>query len=45
MTNGRNRCPWVKLNDPIYVKYHDEEWGVPLHVPSGALVGDGFTLA
>ncbi len=31
MTNGRNRCPWVKLNDPIYVKYHDEEWGVPLH--------------
>lgn len=21
------RCSWVKLNNPIYVKYHDEEWG------------------
>jgi len=26
-----NRCGWVKLNDPIYVAYHDEEWGKPLH--------------
>ncbi len=25
------RCAWVLLNDPLYVKYHDEEWGVPLH--------------
>ena len=24
-----NRCKWVNLNNPIYVKYHDEEWGVP----------------
>ena len=24
-----NRCSWVNLNNPIYVKYHDEEWGVP----------------
>ena len=23
------RCTWVDLNSPIYVKYHDEEWGVP----------------
>ena len=22
------RCPWPK-GDPIYVAYHDEEWGVP----------------
>lgn len=21
------RCSWVNLNNPIYVKYHDEEWG------------------
>lgn len=21
------RCSWVKLNNPLYVKYHDEEWG------------------
>ncbi len=26
-----NRCSWVNLNNPIYVKYHDEEWGVPEH--------------
>ncbi|MDQ7823426.1 MAG: DNA-3-methyladenine glycosylase I [Candidatus Eremiobacteraeota bacterium] len=24
------RCPWPG-NDPLYVKYHDEEWGVPVH--------------
>lgn len=21
------RCSWVNLNNPTYVKYHDEEWG------------------
>ncbi|NNE39234.1 MAG: DNA-3-methyladenine glycosylase I [Gammaproteobacteria bacterium] len=26
----RNRCSWCG-NDPIYVKYHDKEWGVPVH--------------
>jgi DNA-3-methyladenine glycosylase I len=25
------RCPWVDLNKPDYVAYHDEEWGVPVH--------------
>lgn len=24
------RCSWVKLDEPVYVKYHDEEWGVPV---------------
>jgi len=24
------RCSWAGT-DPLYVKYHDEEWGVPLH--------------
>ncbi len=24
------RCPWC-LNDPIYIKYHDEQWGLPVH--------------
>jgi len=24
------RCPWC-LGDPIYIKYHDEEWGVPVY--------------
>lgn len=25
------RCGWVPLDDPLYVSYHDREWGVPLH--------------
>jgi DNA-3-methyladenine glycosylase I len=24
------RCPWCG-DDPAYVRYHDEEWGVPVH--------------
>ncbi len=26
----RERCAWCG-DDPLYVAYHDEEWGVPLH--------------
>jgi len=29
-TAGRKRCPWC-LGSPEYVRYHDEEWGVPVH--------------
>ena len=25
-----NRCPWCMCNDKM-IRYHDEEWGVPLH--------------
>lgn len=25
------RCPWVDLRKPLYVDYHDTEWGVPVH--------------
>lgn len=25
------RCAWLNLNNPLYVKYHDKEWGVPEH--------------
>jgi DNA-3-methyladenine glycosylase I len=25
------RCGWAPLNDPVYLEYHDEEWGVPVH--------------
>src|SRR6478609_4467994 len=28
--DGRARCAWVG-DDPEYARYHDEEWGVPLH--------------
>jgi DNA-3-methyladenine glycosylase I len=23
------RCPWVGIAEPIYTRYHDQEWGVP----------------
>jgi DNA-3-methyladenine glycosylase I len=26
--DGLQRCPWAK-QDPLYVAYHDDEWGVP----------------
>ncbi|MGQ7337648.1 DNA-3-methyladenine glycosylase I [Streptococcus suis] len=26
-----SRCAWVNLNNPLYIAYHDEEWGKPLH--------------
>jgi DNA-3-methyladenine glycosylase I len=25
------RCAWASLDDPLYLAYHDTEWGVPLH--------------
>ena len=25
------RCAWVPENDALYIKYHDEEWGVPVY--------------
>jgi DNA-3-methyladenine glycosylase I len=25
------RCHWVDLGKPLYIVYHDEEWGVPVH--------------
>ena len=28
--NDKIRCPWA-TNDPIYVRYHDKEWGVPVY--------------
>jgi len=28
---SRPRCPWVDVRKPLYVSYHDEEWGVPVH--------------
>ena len=28
--NDKIRCGWVLPNKPVYQKYHDEEWGVPV---------------
>ena len=25
------RCEWAPAGDPLYLAYHDEEWGVPSH--------------
>ncbi|MEP6757600.1 MAG: DNA-3-methyladenine glycosylase I [Actinomycetota bacterium] len=25
------RCAWVPLDEPVYLVYHDDEWGVPVH--------------
>lgn len=25
------RCDWVPRDNPLYQKYHDEEWGTPAH--------------
>ena len=25
------RCGWVPADQPLYLAYHDEEWGVPVH--------------
>jgi DNA-3-methyladenine glycosylase I len=42
--DGLKRCPWPKL-DPLYVRYHDEEWGVPEYDDRALyekLILDGF---
>ena len=45
--DGKRRCAWCGT-DPLYVRYHDEEWGVPVHddhalfemlLPEGAQAG------
>ena len=44
VSDGLARCPWPK-DDPLYVAYHDEEWGVPEYDDRALyekLVLDGF---
>ncbi|MBQ3105445.1 MAG: DNA-3-methyladenine glycosylase I [Lachnospiraceae bacterium] len=31
MPVDKKRCAYVNLKNPLYVQYHDEEWGVPEH--------------
>src|SRR5258708_24952044 len=47
------RCPWVNVDDPLLLEYHDREWGVPVHsdpkhfevlVLSGAQAGLNWSL-
>ncbi|MCD7724031.1 MAG: DNA-3-methyladenine glycosylase I [Clostridiales bacterium] len=30
----RPRCHWVNPKNPLYIQYHDREWGVPVHEDS-----------
>lgn len=30
MQNNISRCPWC-LSDPLYIEYHDTEWGIEIH--------------
>lgn len=31
VVDTKPRCHWCNMNNPLYVAYHDEEWGVPMH--------------
>ena len=40
----KNRCEWVS-SDPLYIDYHDSEWGVPVYDDQKlfeAVILDGF---
>jgi DNA-3-methyladenine glycosylase I len=44
MADAAERCPWPG-DDPLYISYHDEEWGVPEYDDRALyekLVLDGF---
>ena len=30
-TDGKTRCKWANPKNEKYIRYHDEEWGVPVH--------------
>lgn len=29
--DGKMRCCWANPNNPLYIEYHDKEWGVPVY--------------
>ena len=31
MGQAVRRCAWVNPNNPLYIQYHDQEWGRPQH--------------
>jgi len=31
MPDRHTRCAWAKMTNPLYLEYHDCEWGVPQH--------------
>src|ERR1700752_1605226 len=50
---ANKRCSWVSVDGPLLLRYHDREWGVPIHsdrkhfevlVLSGAQAGLNWSL-
>lgn len=31
MRDIQHRCRYVNMNNPLYIQYHDDEWGIPEH--------------
>ena len=31
MMKNPKRCAYVNMGNPLYIRYHDEEWGIPEH--------------
>lgn len=31
IAKAKNRCGWLRFDDPLYRDYHDKEWGVPVY--------------
>ncbi len=29
--DGKRRCPWANPKNGRYIRYHDEEWGIPVY--------------
>lgn len=29
--DGKTRCGWCSPGNPVYIEYHDHEWGIPVH--------------
>ena len=29
--DGKTRCRWANSRNEVYIRYHDEEWGVPVY--------------
>lgn len=45
MSESVNRCKWVNMKNPLYIQYHDAEWGKPQHLDRALfelLILEGF---
>jgi DNA-3-methyladenine glycosylase I len=35
MMTEKIRCGWANPKNPLYIAYHDDEWGYPMHDDHG----------